>query len=210
LKTKKIKRSNTELLQSLIEQLKLLQINCNLYDAGNEIVGKSISTILRILFHESRSSKSLLVQLGIRDISWLNTSHGLHLDNQISECSLLTLQMKAGSGGKYLPKCLCPEKTSEYNYKIFPSWYNMPVILDEKHQVFTRREIILYVADTDGGAHIDGELDEKYREIIKPNYLGWKYGEGMEFQGKVELICMRQIAYEVLTTLMNKYPGILN
>ena len=211
LSPRKIKRTNIETLAALKDQIKLLRLNCSIYDSGNEIIGKQISTIIRILFHESKYSKSLLKQIGIRDISWLNTSHGLHLDNQISECSLLTMKI-TGLYGKYMPKCHTDYSMDEYNYKLFPEWWNMPVILDEKQQIFTRRDIVLYVANTDGGAHVDETLDEKYKDILKNNYLGWKYdlkGENKEFEGKIELICMRQMAFEIINTINMKYSELI-
>jgi len=213
MKRHKAQRTKEETISALKEQLKLLTINCVTYDNGNEIIGKQISVVLRTLFHEGKTSRSLLKEMGIREITWLNTSHGLHLDNQISECSLLTMNVSVGSGGIYLAKCQTQYNLDEYRFIPFSQWWNMPVILDEQKHVINRREIVHYVADTDGGAHVDLELDEEYKEIIKPNYLGWNYGDeinGKPFSGKIELICMRQIAFEVLSTIKTKYPRLID
>jgi len=39
--------------------------------------------------------------------------------------------------------------------------------------VFTRKDIICFVANQDGGAHVDMKLDGKYAELRKLNSLGW-------------------------------------
>jgi len=55
----------------------------------------------------------------------------------------------------------------------FVQWWNDPVLKDQQGRTFNRRELILNVADTDGGAHVDPELDEKYMELSRKNSLGW-------------------------------------
>ena len=74
-----------------------------------------------------------------------------------------------------------------------------------------RRDLILNVADTDGGGHVDPELDELYYAFSKKNSLGWMFANGditKAFDGRPELVCMRQIAYEVLLTLKDEVPHI--
>jgi len=69
---------------------------------------------------------------------------------------------------------------------------------------FCRRDLILNVADTDGGAHVDPDLDEAYTDLSRKNSLGWMFFVGNieeTFIGRPELACMRQIAEEVLITL---------
>ena len=209
---RKISKTPEEIKVDLMDQLELLEMHCNTYDSGNDVVGKHIAVILRTLFHEgSGRSRSLLKLAGIRDISWIDSSHGLHTDNNISECSLLLMRITNGKGGEYRPNCFSEYKIEDYRYRLFPDWWSMPVILDDDKNIFTRSEIVAYVADTDGGAHVDAELDEEYKNLRRPNYLGWNYfqnGNSEAFSGKIELICMKQIAFEVLYTLRNKHKEL--
>jgi hypothetical protein len=72
----------------------------------------------------------------------------------------------------------------------------------------SRRELILHVAETDGGAHVDPALDEAYMDLSRNNSLGWMLREGdvvRPFPPPV-LPCIRQIAHEVLITLRVKAP----
>ena len=74
----------------------------------------------------------------------------------------------------------------------------------QQGKTFCRRDLILNVADTDGGAHVDPYLDEAYMGLSRKNSLGWIFFNGNieeAFRGRPELACMRQIAEEVLITL---------
>jgi hypothetical protein len=68
---------------------------------------------------------------------------------------------------------------------------------------------VLNVADTDGGAHVDPELEEAYMAISRENSLGWFFSNGTVTApagGRPELACMRQIAHELLSTINSYFP----
>jgi len=86
----------------------------------------------------------------------------------------------------------------------FVNWWNNPVLKDMNRYTLCRRELILNVADTDGGAHVDPELDEAYMAISRENSLGWEFRKGdivRALAGRPELACMRQVAHEVFSTI---------
>lgn len=75
------------------------------------------------------------------------------------------------------------------------------VIKDNVGHTFCRRELVMHVADTDGGTHVDRELDASYMRLSRENSPGWVFSNGTvqsAFRGRPELACMRQIANEVL------------
>ncbi len=70
----------------------------------------------------------------------------------------------------------------------------------------TRCDLVLNVADSDGGAHVDPSLDEAYMDLSRNNSLGWILREGDAvgpFPPPV-MACVRQIGHEVLVTLREK------
>ncbi len=70
----------------------------------------------------------------------------------------------------------------------------------------SRSDLILNVADSDGGAHVDPDLDEAYMDLSRHNSLGWILKEGdvtRPFPAPV-MACVRQIGHEVLVTLREK------
>lgn len=83
------------------------------------------------------------------------------------------------------------------------------MVVDNRGNKSTRKDLILTVCDKDGGAHVDAEFDEAYYALSRSNSLGWKYqknGVEQDFAGKPELACLRQIAYEVLKSLKDEFP----
>lgn len=198
-------------MQAVFDQFCLLKQYCEDYDRGFCVIAKPISTSLRLLFNETRNSKSLLQQMHRRDCKWLNTSHGLHLDNQVSECSLMLIEVKNGIGARYKPKCNSEYKMDDYRMTRFVDWFNEPVVLDSQESIFSRREMILNMADTDGGAHLDPEIQANYLNIKRPIFIEriqfcfGPDGTPMNAMGNIPEICMRQIAFEVLYTLGKEF-----
>jgi hypothetical protein len=91
----------------------------------------------------------------------------------------------------------------------FVDWWNTPVLKDNCGRTLCRRELVLNVADTDGGAHVDPELEEAYMAISRENSLGWEFSTGTKnssLEGRPELACIRQIAHELLSTIHQFVP----
>ena len=65
---------------------------------------------------------------------------------------------------------------------MFNDWWN-EIIFDDKKNKFTRHDIVTYVANQDGGAHVDSELDESYATLTKMNSLGWTDYNGNKIYG---------------------------
>ena len=77
--------------------------------------------------------------------------------------------------------------------------------------MFTRSKLVLSVSNTDGGAHVDPELDEAYAKFSRFNALGWKFLRNdipEEFHNTPVLPSIRQIAHEVLSTLKDEFPDL--
>jgi hypothetical protein len=94
---------------------------------------------------------------------------------------------------------------STINYTSFNNWWNVDIVLsDQKKNTFTRRKIILELANTDGGAHVDPEINESYFDITRSNSIGWKIHEKDSTQDKPVNDpvppSIRQISYETLMT----------
>lgn len=78
---------------------------------------------------------------------------------------------------------------------------------------FTRRQIVLALANKDGGAHVDPILNDAYYRLSRTEGLGWKVVDAMgerTMEHTPELATMRQIAHEVLMTLHGEFPDVEN
>ena len=202
MKKPRIKRTNSDLRLELHDQVKLLVHACRSYDQGLKPIGKHIALSLRVLLHHHGNSQALMQQLGLRTCRFMDTAGELNPHNLLTENPLCF--MRFGSDSDYLPRCM--GGVPHEQWIPFEKWWNNRVIKDGKKRFFNRRDLILNVADTDGGAHVDPGLDEAYMDLSRNNSLGW-----ILLQGDIQrpfppptMPCIRQIAHEVLETLKAK------
>jgi len=207
-KRKRVQRPKDELRRELAEQLDLLRHACDAYDKGLEAIGKHISLSLRVLLHHHGQSRALLDQLGLRGSRFFDSAGPLNPNNLLTEFPLVMMRFSTG-GGRYIPCVAAGGGPRPLLPVPFVDWWNEPVLKDDRGHKFCRREIVLHVADTDGGAHVDGELDEAYIRLSRENSLGWQFTAGNvseALRGRPELACMRQIAHEVLLSIHEFVP----
>lgn len=205
---KRAQRPKDELKRELVEQLQLLRHSCQAFDNGLEAVAKHISLSLRVLLHHHGQSRALLDQLGLRDGRYLTSASTLNPRNLLTECNLILMRADA-TGARYLPLIAAGALPFPLQGIPFVNWWNDPVLKDNRGRTFCRRELVLNVADTDGGAHVDPELEEAYMAISRENSLGWVFSTAAgasALEGRPELACMRQIAHELLSTIHQFAP----
>lgn len=205
---KRVARSKSDLQQELKDQIALLRNSCSSFDSGLEAIGKHMALILRVLFHHHGQSRALLEQLNLRDKMYYDTAGSLNPNNLLAEMPMVSMRL-SNIEAIYLP--ICTSGGSPYQPKKikFVDWWNNPILKDQQGRKFCRRELIQHVADTDGGAHADPELEEAYMDLSRNNSLGWIFTKGNieeKFKGRPELACIRQIAHETLMTLEEIAP----
>lgn len=205
----RVPRPKGDLERELVDQLALLRNACSTYDKGLEAIGRHIALSLRVLLHQHGQSRALLDQLGLRQGKFFDSAGPVHKGNLLPECTLV-LMRAVSSGGAYVPLIDGGVGGPHATMHIpFVDWWNATVCRDDRGRTFCRRDLVLLVANTDGGAHVDPELDEAYLSLSRENALGWTFCTGnvtSAFTGRPELACMRQIAHEVLLTLSASAP----
>lgn len=73
------------------------------------------------------------------------------------------------------------------------------------------KDLVLTLANQEGGAHVDPALNERYEVLSKRDGLGWVAisGEGEQpFAGSAVAIAVRQITFE-LTQALDRERGLL-
>lgn len=121
------------------------------------------------------------------------------------------------------PPIIFREITNETPTKDFDEWWNKIVISDGNVQgntYFTRKDIVLYLADKEGGAHVDSnydkEKDEAYYNSTRSYQLGksgsffnnMKTGELISLNELVFLYSVIAISFEMIATLFDAIPEI--
>jgi hypothetical protein len=80
-------------------------------------------------------------------------------------------------------------------------WWERPILTDRRGIPFSRRDLVLAVANKDGGAHIDADLGERYRGLSRENSLGFVQDDERPIANSVVLASVRQVADELLRTV---------
>lgn len=198
------RQSNEELRAHLDEQLAFLQASANSYDAGFDGEAKRIAVSIRVLMHDTRNSTSLLGQLDMKGGMFLDTSNPVYPGNMSTHSGLIVTAI--GPGGARYCAFLDDGFVSPME-RDFESWWRGIVFVDSKGRAISRKDLVLVVANQDGGAHIDPALDSTYADLSRRNSLGWTYSDGTSESelGGPEKAALRQICHEVLKTLIGGY-----
>lgn len=212
---KRISQSKIELETHLREHLDFLNRSAFYYDEGAISEAKRIATSIRVLLHNTEKSHSLLDQLNMKGISFLNTAAKHNSVNKDFFYGLCNVEISFDENmvmvGKCKPFLSNTPKGLICKKLLFPNWWNQVVIADSKGNTFKRRELVLALANTDGGAHVDPKLDARYRALSRENSLGFSVatnGVSTPILG-FELAAARQIAYELICSIKDRHPEYL-
>ena len=117
--------------------------------------------------------------------------------------------LSSGRDWKYIPMLDNFPPSLPITEVPFNDYWEEIVLIDKFSNKFSRKDIVLAVANQDGGAHIDPILNDEYAKLSRLNSLGWNWLGGNNTTApleKAELAAIRHIAHEVLKTLDKNYP----
>lgn len=201
----KIPLSQEDLEAHLKVQLGFLELSATSFDNGFEDEAKRLALTIRILVHDTKNSHSLLRQLNKKGVKFLDSTFNFNPADIIGHGGLVCIS-SGPAGSKYVAM-LDDLPPPAIKWVDFETWWNMPVLVDNKRRQLTRQKIILTAVNQDGGAHIDPKLDEIYFDLAKKNSLGWveKTEQGAKQIEGADRAAIRQIAHELLKTLKEEY-----
>jgi hypothetical protein len=244
----RIRRTPEEVREQLREQYGFLTRSAAAYDAGFEGEAMRLATTLRILLHDSSSSRSLLGQLQVKDALRFEDTAMYPNPRLIQKAGLVIIQWTTGTEVRHvapLADLLSPDRI--HPPLRFKRWWTVRVIEGSQGRSYSRRDLVLTMANQDGGAHVDPELDADYA-LLRRDSLGVTHetnsgdaaeGEdgshdyvelavalqvgpdgrqleppeairsGTPAMGNVAAASVRQIAYEVQTTLERRLARLL-
>jgi hypothetical protein len=199
-----ITRTPDELNELLDEQLEFLKLSCASFDNGFTGEIKRLAVSARILVHDTNASTSLLALTNKKSVSFFDTADPYDDENLLSHSSLVQIHMTP-NGPK--PRAHLDDDIQTTSIP-FDAWWNGIVLVDSVRNEFSRRDIVLYLANKDGGAHVDHEIDEKFHNLRNKNSLGWItiLEDGRKIAGEDNVpATMRQIAHELIKSLDSNY-----
>lgn len=200
-----------DLEKHLAEHISFLMRSAHAFDDGYYSEAKRIAVSLRLLLHDTAQSISLLNQLGKKSISFYETSLNIVPGNLASTLGLINVRF--GKDGVTFNAPLDDGAPTRYRRGKLPfdDWWDKVVFIDQNNNRLTRKELVLAVANKDGGAHVDQKLNKAYADITKRGSLGFtfmKCGEEVESIIPAEMASIRQICHEVIKTLKDEFPTI--
>lgn len=201
-----VSQSQHDLERHLEEHYGFLVASSESYDRGSLAEAKRLAVSIRVLVHDTPASASLLGQLGMKGGTFIDTATERPQPGiRTSYAGLIGMFLGRGSS-KYLPHL----DSSESKTVPFEQWWNAPIIIDFAQREITRRRLILAVANKDGGAHVDPELDDIYADLSRSNSMGRMYSSDGPWEPiiGVEHASVRQVAHEVLRTFNVQYTPI--
>ncbi len=206
----KYRQSKEELQQHLRDTVQALELSAHAFDdEGFEGEGKRLAAAIRVLVHDTKSSKSLLGQLGQKTIHFYDASMPRH-PKIITTYNGLAAMSLTPQGATYVALLDDLPPDNPPRWINFDEWWNMVTFIDKNGSETSRRDLILAVANKDGGAHVDPVLDDKYANLSRGNSLAWRFSgpRGDAPLEGPEKAAVRQIAHEVLKSLNPAMPSM--
>lgn len=207
-----------ELFEHLEDQMSFLLASTRLYKAGNIAEAKRLASTIRVLVHDTGASRSLLGQMGVKnELLWIS-SGSVDPANLIATFNLAFFSTETGGFGP-LPAEFIQEIGSMVD---FETWWTEPVMKDVTGDKFSRKEIVLALANKEGGSHVD-KLQKRMRSLAREGSLGLSVGPEpgtINFGGSVETFVpsdglviasplpasVNTITTEIYNTLTNQWP----
>ncbi|SCE77502.1 hypothetical protein GA0074695_1010 [Micromonospora viridifaciens] len=207
--------------EHLRRQVAYLRRSAAAYDEGATDEAFRLATTVRVLCHQTANSRSLLHQLGLlpERLRFVNTA--LQLPDlppgafaiNMGLCTIrLNFDAVTADPTPVLDD-LGPDRTNPL--QAFDEWWRTPFLTNEsplrgRRGAFTysRRNVVLQMANKDGGAHVDPQMPDHYRAVVDHDGVIGLVVNGQQVsipRRAFVTAWMRQIAHEVQRTLEHDF-----
>jgi hypothetical protein len=185
----------------LDEQRHLLRKSIDGLAVGDLAEALRVSTILRILMHESGSTKPLLKQLAT---DYLNLEILDTPPPSAGAIFSIPVSFRISSEGVYLNPRLSDERVPAP----LGRWWERPCLILMGLGGFSRRELVLGLANKEGGAHIDLSVSNRYGKLLE--YKSFQMGPSQSECSAINLsrLMVGQAGVEMLDCLQRNFPPL--
>jgi hypothetical protein len=196
-------RSRPALERKLADQQELLDMCGTAYDAGRRVAAYPLAVSIRVMVHQTPASHSLLTLLGLQDtMTFADTAWHMDPRNLLpAHPGLSVIEATMGVGSSWVPRHSADADQVNPAVK-FAEWWNAVILRDTTGRTWTRRRIVLELANKEGGAHVDPSQPVDLRALEDDNSMGWTHsdpivGDQQSMLNGPLLPSVRQIAYEL-------------
>jgi len=209
--------------ERLKETIERLSNQLNLFKTGHETVAVDMSVLIRAVVYNTKNQKSLLKQIGQEKILFLSTLN-THWEKGISfrkfedGCKNMTYSQetvfpsglvgaitKNNHSTKYVPLINFELDITSLRKMIdFDEWWEKENIGTLNGKYYTRKTLVISLADKGGGAHFDEkgpqDFDEFKERSISGIIINGNIVQTMNYP-LFSIVC--EIAYELLESIKN-------
>jgi hypothetical protein len=191
--------------------MELLGNAARAFDAGSLAEAQNLAARIRVLVHDGPGrGSSFLTQIGAKEsLPYLDTAQAEAPPGVIGfGAGLCMISAVAGDEASSRYKApldqLAPER--QHPPAAFVDWWEDEILTDDRGNPFSRRAMVLAVANQDGGSHFDDTLDAAYSELTRDRSLtSFQPAPGGDERFKnVAPPTIRQVAYELHETLRDQ------
>jgi hypothetical protein len=190
----------------LDEQIDFLESSIAAYDGGKEHEAKRLAVPIRTLVHNTRHSTSLLRHLQVqRQLGFVDRGPPDPPPNaQVIAFGVCVVEARLDTGeSRYASAFRYPAPDRLHPPVSFEDWWRRPILHDLIGNHFSRADLVLALANKDGGAHIDASLEEKYRQLTRENSLGVTQDQERPMANSIVQASVRHIAEELLASVVD-------
>jgi hypothetical protein len=189
---------NEHVKKGLQRQLQFIATSCAAYDAGQEHESLRVAVALRVIFHDTGSSTSILKQLGVKEsIQLLSIAPDIVV--QVPADATFAMAYPIIFGDFIRPNL---EANRANDLLGVSQWLEQRVMFN-KGVWLTRNDIILKAANEDGGAHVDPQPSNKTQAMKTPWLIRDVEEEGKRRQEPItdnHFPILRAMGHEVLNS----------
>lgn len=200
------------LSEKLEEQRHLLGKSISDFASGDLAEGVRLAIAIRVLVHETGSSKPLLGQLtsNYLQLPILDRKPATDSDEKLPPGTHKAVVMSvpisvhlSEKGVFFNPKL----EAENFAPSILGRWWIRACLILPGLGAFSRKEIVLGLADKEGGAHVDVNLSPRYRQLMQSKQLqiGWNK-EGLT-PLNLSRYMTAQAAVELFDCLNKNFPA---
>jgi hypothetical protein len=185
--------------QQLAKQLRFLESSCRGFDAGDHDESIRIAAAVRVIFHNTGNSTSLLRHLGDPPISIVSTCPPPPTNPNIIQVRMdggLTVLHVSATGAEY--RVALGDALFKY-FMACPDWWQQTLLTADGVNT-TRKELVLGATNKDGGAHVDPNITKEYALAAARTWIGQVGGRTVFIKNDPHLVALRQLGYEVLAS----------
>ena len=185
--------------EQLRRHIGFLERSCAAFDAGNTEEALRVAVTLRVLFHDTKRSISLLTHLGIKSSAIvLSTFEPGYRENNKDRTFSFTIPLFLNSLGERTAPL---SRSRRHEFITASEWWD-EIIAYTNYKV-SRKDVVLAAANQDGGAHVDATPDKKTAIMIRGFLTIKKIVEGKVIEQRLNndhFPLLRQFGYEVLNS----------